>query len=65
MKTYIGVKMVQAEPEAKDGVQGYKVVYSEPDSPDYVSWCPADVFERHNRETQAMPFSYAREPSYL
>ena len=61
MKTYIGVKMVQAEPEVKDGVQGYKVIYSEPDKPDYASWCPADVFERHNRETAAMPFSMALE----
>jgi hypothetical protein len=61
MKTYIGVKIVQAEPEVKDGVQGYRVVYSEPDKPDYVSWCPADVFERHNRETSGMPFSKALE----
>ena len=61
MKTYIGVKMVQAEPEVKDGVQGYKVVYAEPDRPEYISWCPADVFERHNRETAAMPFSHALE----
>jgi hypothetical protein len=53
--------MVQAEPEAKDGIQGYKVVYSEPDKPDYVSWCPKDIFERHNRETSAMPFSHALE----
>jgi hypothetical protein len=57
----LGVKIVQAEPEAKDGVQGYKVVYSEPDKPDYTSWCPADVFERHNRETSAMPFPLALE----
>jgi hypothetical protein len=57
MKTYIGVKIVQAEPEARDGVQGYKVVYEE----GWESWCPADVFERHNRETSAMPFGMALE----
>jgi hypothetical protein len=61
LKRYIGVKVVQAEPEAKDGVEGYKVIYSEPDKPDYTSWCPKDVFERHNRETSAMPFSLALE----
>jgi hypothetical protein len=57
MKTYIGVKIVQAEPEAKDGKDGYKVQYEE----GYVSWCPKDVFEKHNRETGGMPFSHALE----
>ncbi|MDR2518304.1 MAG: hypothetical protein LBD13_02700 [Spirochaetaceae bacterium] len=61
MKQYTGVKIVQAEPEAKGGVQGYKVVYLEPDKPDYASWRPAGVFERRNRETSAMPFSLALE----
>ena len=40
MTHYIGVKMVQAEPEERDGKPGYKVVY--PDG--YTSWSPADVF---------------------
>lgn len=43
MKTYIGVKRIQAEPQERDGKPGYKVVY-EPDG--YESWSPADVFER-------------------
>jgi len=45
MKSYIGVKIVQAEPEVKNGIAGYKVVYSNPDGTDYTSWSPAGVFE--------------------
>ena len=41
MKHYIGVKQVKAEPQERDGVEGYRVVY--PD--DYESWSPKDVFE--------------------
>lgn len=41
MQDYIGVKMVKAEPQEKNGKDGYKVVY--PDG--YVSWSPKDVFE--------------------
>lgn len=40
-KTYIGVKMVEAYPEERDGQPGYAVIY--PDG--YKSWSPADVFE--------------------
>jgi hypothetical protein len=61
MKKYIGVKVVQAEPKAEDGVEGYKIIYSEPDKPDYVSWCPKDEFERQNWIMDAMPFSMALE----
>ena len=43
MKTYIGVKRIQAEPMERNGKPGYKVVY-EPDG--YESWSPKDVFER-------------------
>jgi hypothetical protein len=57
MKTYIGVKIVQAEPEAQDGKEGYKVVYEG----GYSSWCPKDVFEKHTRITDAMPFGFALE----
>ena len=42
MKNYIGVKIVKAEPQVKNGKPGYKVVY--PDG--YVSWSPKDVFFR-------------------
>lgn len=43
MKTYIGVKRIQAEPMERNSKPGYKVVY-EPDG--YESWSPKDVFER-------------------
>ena len=42
MKTYIGVKRIQAEPQERDGKPGYKVRYAD----GYESWSPADVFER-------------------
>lgn len=47
MKTYIGTKIVRAEPEARssDGkkpkVEGYRVEYAD----GYYSWSPKDVFE--------------------
>lgn len=41
MSHYIGVKMVQAEPQEQNGRPGYQVIY--PDG--YVSWSPKDVFE--------------------
>lgn len=41
MKNYIGVKIVKAEPQEKDGIKGYRIMY--PDG--YVSWSPKDVFE--------------------
>lgn len=56
MKTYIGCKIIEAEPDVErdahgaaipDGREGYKVVY--PDS--YVSWSPKDVFEEAYFET--------------
>ena len=36
MENYIGVKIVKAEPQEKNGVPGYRVKY--PDG--YVSWSP-------------------------
>ena len=41
MTRYIGTKLIEAEPQKKDGKDGYKVCY--PDG--YVSWSPEDVFE--------------------
>lgn len=41
MKLYIGVKLIKAEPEVKNGEEGYKVEY--PDG--YVSWSPKAAFE--------------------
>lgn len=42
MKTFIGVKMIQAEPAERDGEAGYRVIYSD----GYESWSPKEVFER-------------------
>lgn len=64
MKTYIGTKIIQAEPRNKDygpseqqGEPGYTVVY--PDG--YTSWSPAAAFEEAYRETSGMPFGHAVE----
>jgi hypothetical protein len=57
MKQYIGVKMVQAEPESRDGKEGFKVIYEE----GYESWCPKEVFLDHNQKISRMPFSFALE----
>jgi hypothetical protein len=57
MQQYIGVKLVKAEPESRDGKEGFKVIYEE----GYESWCPRDVFLKHNRPTDALPFSRALE----
>ena len=45
MQAYIGSKIINAEPQDKDGQPGYKVVY--PDN--YVSWSPKAVFEEAYR----------------
>lgn len=41
-KTYIGVKMVTAWPEERDGKPGYAVKYED----GYMSWSPEEAFER-------------------
>lgn len=61
MKKYIGVKLIKAEPELKDGVEGYKVVYPQPDGSEYTSWSPKDVFEEAYREVNGMSFGLAIE----
>lgn len=64
MKTYIGTKIIQAEPQAKNygpveghGQPGYKVVYAD----GYASWSPAAAFEAAYRECSAMSFGLALE----
>lgn len=42
MEKYIGTKIVDAEPQEKDSIPGYKVVYEN----GYGSWSPKDVFEK-------------------
>lgn len=61
MKTFIGTKIIQAEPATKDGKDGYRVIY--PDS--YESWSPKDVFEEAYRETTALNFGLAIEAAKL
>ena len=57
MKNYIGVKIIKAEPEEKDGQEGYKVKY--PDG--YESWSPKDTFEKAYRELDCKDFINANE----
>ena len=45
MKRYIGTKIALAEPETKDGRDGYAVVYED----GYRSWSPKETFERAYR----------------
>lgn len=57
MKNYIGVKIIKAEPEKKDGQEGYKVKY--PDG--YESWSPKATFEKAYRELDCKDFINANE----
>lgn len=50
MKEYIGVKLIQAEPQKKNGEDGYKVVYKD----GYVSWSPKEVFEEAYKPLENM-----------
>ncbi len=52
MENYIGVKIVKAEPQEKDGVPGYRVKY--PDS--YASWSPKETFEKAYRKLDCKDF---------
>jgi hypothetical protein len=45
MQTYIGAKIILAEPQERDGEPGYKVVYPN----GYESWSPKAVFEEAYR----------------
>lgn len=46
MDRYIGTKVVLAQAESKDGVEGYEVVYED----GYRSWSPKGTFERAYRK---------------
>lgn len=52
MKNYIGVKIVKAKPQEKDGRKGYQVVYQD----GYVSWSPKEVFESAYKELDCADF---------
>jgi len=45
MNTFIGTKVIQAEPREKDGLPGYRVLYED----GYESWSPAEAFEKAYR----------------
>jgi hypothetical protein len=45
-KLYIGTKLILAVPQARNGVDGYRVGY--PDG--YESWSPKDTFDAAYRE---------------
>ncbi len=64
MEKYLGVKLIQAEPQTvQDGVtpisviEGYKVIY--PDG--YISWSPKAVFEEAYRRVDNLTFGLAIE----
>lgn len=57
MQNYIGVKIVKAEPQEKDGQPGYKVKY--PDG--YVSWSPKETFEKSYRKLDCEDFINSEE----
>lgn len=52
MENYIGVKIVKAESQEKNGVPGYRVKY--PDG--YVSWSPKETFEKAYRKLDCKDF---------
>ena len=57
MENYIGVKIVKAEPEEKNGKPGYRVKY--PDG--YVSWSPKETFEKAYRKLDCKEFIKSEE----
>ncbi len=52
LENYIGVKVIKAEQQKKDGRPGYKVRY--PDG--YVSWSPKETFEKAYRKLDCIDF---------
>ncbi len=57
MENYIGIKIVKAETQEKDGIPGYRVKY--PDG--YVSWSPKEVFEKAYRKLDCKDFINSKE----
>jgi hypothetical protein len=52
---YYGTKRITAEPEEKNGNQGYGVVYED----GYKSWSPRSTFEEAYRKSGEMNFGHA------
>lgn len=73
MKTYVGTKIIKAEPMsesmflhvhkgkefAETGTEGYHVIYPNPEG-NYHSWSPKDVFENANRELSPGETSFVK-----
>lgn len=59
MMKYIGTKMIEAEPEQKNGVDGYKVAYKD----GYTSWSPKEVFEAAYLPLEVNPNLKTDKPS--
>ena len=57
MKNYIGVKIVKAEPQERNGRPGYRVKY--PDG--YEAWSPKSAFEKAYRELDCKDFINSEE----
>jgi hypothetical protein len=67
MKKYLGVKLINAEPQSQDQFagaknfgdyrEGYKVIYED----GYTSWSPKEVFEKAYREINNLTFGLAIE----
>lgn len=57
MENYIGVKIVKAEPQEKNGRPGCRVKY--PDG--YVSWSPKETFEKAYRKLDCKDFINSEE----
>lgn len=57
MQTFIGTKIIKAEPEARDGKPGWLVEYGD----GYQSWSPAKAFEDAYQPLDAMSFGHAIE----
>ncbi len=47
MQNYIGTKLVKAEPETREGSEGYKEGYKIFYEDGYTSWSPKAMFEKH------------------
>ena len=64
MQKYIGCKLVEAEPQKKDGKEGYAVKYQD----GYTSWSPAEAFERAYlvvNDNQNLPSGVSIEPEMV
>lgn len=55
MQAYYGTKLILAEPQEKDGKEGYAVKYND----GYTSWSPKDVFEEAYQPMNALSFGHA------